>query len=126
MGCAASVACENAKLHQFQSSTCRRWGHTNTHSNPLKYIGAFGGKLTRHLHVAAAAALGAVATNRPCRLALELKDDMRMTGGRFPTLMRYRLRCTPDGKISALLIDVYMGQSMIISDFAVCHRPLNH
>jgi len=44
--------------------------------------GAFGGKLTRATHVAAAAALGAVRLRRPCRMTLDLQQDMQMTGGR--------------------------------------------
>ena len=119
-GTGATITCSTQNLLAVKQAVAEVLGVTQnlvrvkqTHAG-----GAFGGKLTRCNHVAAAAALGAARTHRPCRLVLDLATDMQLTGSRFPTLMRYKLRCLPSGKITALVVDVYMAQSKVISDFA--------
>jgi len=65
--------------------------------------GAFGGKLTRGHHVAAAASLAAVKLRRPVRMTLELPQDMVLTGGRELARHDYEARIDSDtGEVLAL------------------------
>ncbi len=69
--------------------------------------GAFGGKETQAAPPAAMAALAAVKTGRPCRIALSKDDDMRYTGKRHPFQSRWLVGFDDAGKIAALSIDLY-------------------
>lgn len=69
--------------------------------------GAFGGKETQAAAPAAMAALAAVKTRRPCRIALSKDDDMQCTGKRHPYQSRWSAGFDSSGLITALSIDLY-------------------
>src|SRR5689334_1402229 len=84
--------------------------------------GGFGGKETRSIFVSCAAAVAAKKLKRPIRLALDrddvrplsalmlavlLKQDMLLTGGRHPFLGKYKVGFNKDGTIQALDIKLY-------------------
>jgi xanthine dehydrogenase molybdopterin-binding subunit B/xanthine dehydrogenase iron-sulfur cluster and FAD-binding subunit A len=89
--------------------------------------GGFGGKLTRHLHVACSAAVAAQKTNRPVRFALNRNDDVRMTGGRHELEFEYEAGFNADGKVVALKIEAFLngGCSPDLSDFCVMSMAKN-
>lgn len=89
--------------------------------------GAFGGKETQAAAPAAMAALAAVKTRRPCRIALGKDDDMRCTGKRHPFQSRWSVGFDSSGKISALAMDLYSnaGCSCDVSP-AIMERAMLH
>lgn len=66
--------------------------------------GSFGGKDTRGLHVAGAAAVAAKKMNRPVRMVLNRNVDTVMCGGRHHCSTDYEVGFTSDGKITALKV----------------------
>lgn len=64
--------------------------------------GGYGCKNTKSAHVAAAAAVAALATQKPVRVVLPLETNMRMIGKRPDTLTRYAVKVTPAGDIISL------------------------
>ncbi len=75
--------------------TCRRMG------------GGFGGKETQAAGPAAMAALAASTLNRPARIVLDRDTDMATTGKRHPFKAFYKVGFSSDGKITALLLDLF-------------------
>jgi xanthine dehydrogenase large subunit len=73
----------------------------------LRMGGAFGGKETQANLWAAVAALAAKKVQRPVLVRLTRQQDMTMTGKRHPFLGRYRVGFAADGKLSALLLELY-------------------
>ena len=71
--------------------------------------GGFGGKEAKTNYYATAAALAAYHTRRPVSLILDRATDMQATGKRHPMLTRYKVGCTPDGKIQACDIQLYFN-----------------
>ena len=69
--------------------------------------GGFGGKECQATHPAAMAALVALKTKRPARIAFNKDDDMIVTGGRHPFQNRYQVGFSRDGLITALKVDLY-------------------
>ena len=69
--------------------------------------GGFGGKETQAAQPACMAALVAMKTGRPARLAYTKDDDMRWTGKRHPFESHYRVGFTRDGRITALDVELY-------------------
>ena len=63
--------------------------------------GGFGGKEEQATPWAALAALGAVATGRPVRVAPDRRDDMRITGKRHPYTADFRLGLDAAGRFVA-------------------------
>ena len=63
--------------------------------------GGFGGKEEQATPWAALAALGAVATGRPIRVAPDRRDDMRITGKRHPYTADFRLGLDAEGSFVA-------------------------
>jgi xanthine dehydrogenase large subunit len=61
--------------------------------------GGFGGKESQASPYAAYAALGVLATGRPCRCWLHRDQDMAQTGKRHPFLARWRAAFANDGSI---------------------------
>lgn len=59
--------------------------------------GGFGGKSSRSMPIAAAAAVAANAVKRPVRLVLNRNDDFRMIGGRSEMLATYDIGFDDDG-----------------------------
>jgi xanthine dehydrogenase large subunit len=89
--------------------------------------GAFGGKETQAAGPAAMAALAAVKTRRPCRLALSKDVDMCCTGKRHPFQSRWSVGFDSAGRITALSLDLYAnaGYACDVSP-AILERAMLH
>jgi len=89
--------------------------------------GAFGGKETQAAAPAAMAALAAVKTGRPCRIALSKDDDMRCTGKRHPFQSRWSVGFDSSGRITALSLELFAnaGCSCDVSP-AILERAMLH
>jgi xanthine dehydrogenase large subunit len=73
----------------------------------LRMGGAFGGKEVQANAWAALAALAARKLRRPVRVRLTRRQDMVMTGKRHPFLARYDAGFDGDGRLRALLLELY-------------------
>ncbi|KAL4424396.1 hypothetical protein ABPG77_005639 [Micractinium sp. CCAP 211/92] len=69
--------------------------------------GGFGGKATRNLPVAVAAAVAAAKTGRPVRLEQSRATDMRLSAGRCEVLAEYDVGFTSEGTIQGLSLRVF-------------------
>ncbi len=89
--------------------------------------GGFGGKETRSIFIAAAAAVAAQRFRRPVRVLLDRDVDMALTGGRHPFLGRYKVGASKDGRINALSLELYSNAgcsydlSLPVMDRALFH-----
>jgi xanthine dehydrogenase large subunit len=83
----------------------------------LRMGGAFGGKETQANTWAAIAALAATKLQRPVLVRLTRAQDMTMTGKRHPFLARFRAGFSAEGRLSALLVDLFSdgGYSLDLS-----------
>ena len=89
--------------------------------------GGFGGKECQATHPAAMAALVAMKTKRPARIAYEKDDDMMITGGRHPFQNDWKVAFTSDGMITALQVDIYSdGGAFADLSPAVMGRAMTH
>ena len=89
--------------------------------------GGFGGKECQATHPAAMAALVAMKTKRPARLAYEKDDDMKITGGRHPFQNDWKVAFTSEGVITALKVDLYSdGGAYADLSPAVMGRAMTH
>jgi len=89
--------------------------------------GGFGGKECQATHPAAMAALVAMKTKRPARIAYEKDDDMKITGGRHPFQNDWKVAFTRDGVITALKVDIYSdGGAYADLSPAVMGRAMTH
>eukprot|EP00884_Botryococcus_braunii_P010388 jgi/Botrbrau1/19350/Bobra.0073s0075.1 len=81
--------------------------------------GGFGGKSSRSMPIAAAAAVAANAVKRPVRLVLNRNDDFRMIGGRSEMSATYDIGFDDDGVITAVIAHAYVqaGAFHEISEF---------
>ena len=68
--------------------------------------GGFGGKESKAMMIAVAAAAAAVKLNRPVRCMLDRDEDMVMTGGRHPFLSKYKVAIDDQCKILGALIKI--------------------
>jgi xanthine dehydrogenase large subunit len=93
----------------------------------LRMGGAFGGKETQANTWAAVAAIGASKLKRPVRVRLTRQQDMTMTGKRHPFLARFRVGATREGKLLAVVIQLFSdgGYSLDLS-FPVLSRAMFH
>jgi len=79
--------------------------------------GGFGGKISRHMAVAAAAAVAATKLRAPVLVQNERLDDLVMTGGREEMIAQYEAAFDGDGNLSALRMELpcnmgwYAGES---------------
>jgi len=89
--------------------------------------GAFGGKEDQATAWAALAALAARALNRPVKLVLERREDMRFTGKRHPYSTDFRIGLDGEGRILAYEATFYQnaGASADLST-AILERTLFH
>lgn len=89
--------------------------------------GAFGGKETRSVALAAVMALAARKTSRPVRCMLDRDEDMLISGQRHPFLGKWKVGLSKEGKILALKLRMYNngGWSQDLSG-AVLERSLFH
>ncbi|XP_034992742.2 aldehyde oxidase isoform X1 [Zootoca vivipara] len=92
--------------------------------------GAFGGKLLKTSLLACVAAVAAKKTGHAVRCVLDRSTDMLITGGRHPTIGKYKVGFMSDGRIMALDIKLYMNggcttdDSVLVSE--VMLLKLNH
>ena len=89
--------------------------------------GGFGGKESQATGPGCLAAVAAAHLGRPVKVWLSRDDDVQMTGGRHPFLTHYRAGFDVDGKIVALVADLYCdgGWSLDLS-FPILDRALMH
>lgn len=64
--------------------------------------GGFGGKITRQVQIACAAAVGSFLSKRPVRLIMKMEDNMRAIGKRFSSMSDYVADVDENGKIQKL------------------------
>jgi len=83
--------------------------------------GAFGGKLTRGIHVACAAALCAWKTGRNVKLTLDRNTDMKLVGGRHFMKSEWDVVCDREGRMEGLKHVVHMeaGHSPDLTGFVM-------
>ena len=67
--------------------------------------GAYGGKITRSVFPACAAAVGSQLLDRPVRVAFDLKHSMEIVGKRNPFYAKYKVGYDQSGKILGVIID---------------------
>lgn len=81
--------------------------------------GAFGGKHVHSAHVCSMAAVCAVASGAPVRLALDRNQDMKMVGGREEARSEYDVAFDDEGRITACVIHSWLnsGFSKTLSFF---------
>ncbi|PSC73608.1 indole-3-acetaldehyde oxidase-like [Micractinium conductrix] len=91
-----AVATALGKRHHEVEAVCRRVG------------GAFGGKCTRNLPVAVAAALAAAKTGRAVRFVQDRQTDMRLMGGHCEALAEFDCGFTEEGEIQSLSLEVFL------------------
>ncbi|XP_066155943.1 xanthine dehydrogenase isoform X1 [Euwallacea fornicatus] len=103
-----------------------------THQNKLyckvkRLGGGFGGKESKAVMLALPAVVAARKFGRPIRCMLDRDEDMVMTGGRHPCLMKYKVAFNDDGKILGCEAEIYLnaGYSVDLS-MGVCERALAH
>ncbi|XP_060529120.1 xanthine dehydrogenase isoform X2 [Cylas formicarius] len=89
--------------------------------------GGFGGKESKAAMVAIPVAIAAKKFRRPIRCMLDRDEDMLMTGGRHPFLMKYKAAFDDTGKILGCDVHLYLngGYSTDLST-GVCERALLH
>jgi xanthine dehydrogenase molybdopterin-binding subunit B len=68
--------------------------------------GGFGGKISRHMAVAGAAAVAAAALRAPVMVCNERVDDLVMTGGREEMIAEYDAAYGADGVVHALRMEL--------------------
>ena len=73
----------------------------------LRMGGAFGGKETQANTWAAAAAIASNKLGRPVLVRLTRAQDMTMTGKRHPFLGRFRVGFDAEGRLQALLVELF-------------------
>jgi xanthine dehydrogenase large subunit len=83
----------------------------------LRMGGAFGGKETQANIWAAVAAVAATKLRRPVLVRLTRAQDMSMTGKRHPFFARFQVGFSREGKLSALLVELFSdgGYSLDLS-----------
>ena len=73
-----------------------------------KHIGGgFGGKGSRAVIVACAAAVGSALVNKPVRVALDLNTNMRCGSKRYPQMFKYTVGFEENGKINGIKVNWY-------------------
>eukprot|EP00928_Gymnodinium_smaydae_P035496 TRINITY_DN24975_c0_g1_i2.p1 TRINITY_DN24975_c0_g1~~TRINITY_DN24975_c0_g1_i2.p1 ORF type:complete len:1469 (+),score=387.34 TRINITY_DN24975_c0_g1_i2:70-4476(+) len=81
--------------------------------------GGFGGKLSRQLICAGAAAVAARRLRRPVRMQLDRSDDMEMCGGREPIDFEYSVTFDAStGRVQSLDMDIYLDGGWFYGDAA--------
>jgi xanthine dehydrogenase large subunit len=89
--------------------------------------GGFGGKESQGAPYAAYAALVATKLKRPARVVLTKDDDMIMTGKRNPFEIFYKVGFNPEGKIQALVAELYSdGGAYADLSTAIMERAMLH
>lgn len=114
-----------------------RWSHFDISSSPFEMLqvtvvcrrigGAFGGKASRALPVAAAAAVAAVSLGRPVRLVLNRNEDFRQNAGECvrPRLLLCPVRLRPNVVLYVCLAAMAFGHLTALSCSMDCSKA-NH
>lgn len=89
--------------------------------------GGFGGKETQAAGVACLCAVAARMTNRPVKMRLARRDDMRITGKRHPFYVRYNIGVDNEGRFCGVKIDLAAncGYSLDLSG-SIVDRAMFH
>ena len=89
--------------------------------------GGFGGKETRCVPYALAAAFAAFKTKKVVRFMLDREQDMVSSGTRHPTLCRYKIGYDGLGRMLALEAEIYLNAGYTADlSFAVLEKALTH
>uniref|UniRef100_A0A8D0L1Z4 Aldehyde oxidase n=1 Tax=Sphenodon punctatus TaxID=8508 RepID=A0A8D0L1Z4_SPHPU len=92
--------------------------------------GAFGGKLMKASLLSCIAAVAANKTGHAVRFILDRGNDMLITGGRHPTIGKYKVGFMNDGRILAVDVSYYFNggctpeDSILVWIFCVCKTNL--
>eukprot|EP00271_Cylindrocystis_brebissonii_P015376 TRINITY_DN3802_c0_g1_i1.p1 TRINITY_DN3802_c0_g1~~TRINITY_DN3802_c0_g1_i1.p1 ORF type:complete len:1384 (-),score=303.69 TRINITY_DN3802_c0_g1_i1:1396-5484(-) len=89
--------------------------------------GGFGGKETRSVLCAQAAAVAAWHLKKPVKIVLDRDTDMAITGQRHPFLGKYKVGFTSEGKVLALDLELFnnAGNSLDLSH-SILERAMFH
>jgi len=89
--------------------------------------GGFGGKESRSVPLSSILALAAQKTRRPVRYMLTREEDMITSGQRHPFMGRWKVGVNKDGKIQALVLDIFNNGGWCWDlSAAVCERAMSH
>lgn len=96
-------------------------------NNAITWYLGFGGKETRSVFIACAAAIAAHHLNQPISINIERDVDMSITGQRHAFYFKYRAGVNSDGSLTFLDAKIYSngGYSLDLSQ-AVADRALFH
>lgn len=108
-----------------QSTDCVQISVAGALGKPQNYInvhvprlgGSFGGKFFLSNHVAVGTAIAAYSLGRPVRVTHSLSNTMKHGGKRFGVLAKYKVGCSEDGKLNAIILDIYMDNGATNSLF---------
>eukprot|EP00039_Didymoeca_costata_P013650 m.211254 g.211254 ORF g.211254 m.211254 type:complete len:1324 (+) comp15833_c0_seq4:23-3994(+) len=78
--------------------------------------GAYGGKISNSLPVAAACSIASRIANRPISCVLDINTNMKMMGKRHPFLCNYTIGCDADGKLQAVQLDYFANGGAYSTD----------
>jgi len=128
-----SILCSTQAVDKTQKLICRVLGlpAAKVVAKCRRMGGGFGGKETRTVFPAAAAAAAAHALNLPVRLCLRRDVDMGMSGGRHPFVAKYTAAARPDTgegpKLAAFKVQLYSnGGATLDLSGPVMDRALLH
>lgn len=83
--------------------------------------GAYGARITRVNHVAAACALACYVTKRPVRMRMDLNTNMDLMGLREPYKATYKVGVTNDGKLNGIDMNLYADCGSSSNDLDVSY-----
>jgi len=103
------VYCTSQDVTAVQSAVASCLNLRNCQVNVIvrRLGGAYGGKISRATHVAAACAIAASALNKPVRIQLDLATNMTMVGGRLPYYCKYKAGVDEKGLLLAVDMSIY-------------------
>lgn len=101
---ASKCSQRHAPLHQLHVEA---W--SPVHAVTKRLGGGFGGKASRSMPVAAAAALAASMFGAPVCYSLSRSDDFAQNAGRCAGRVRYDVGFSPSGKVVAIKAEVRAG-----------------
>ncbi|XP_037081125.1 xanthine dehydrogenase-like [Pollicipes pollicipes] len=97
---------KNSKLKGETVEALMTVTYCKINSEVRRLGGAYGGKITNPMPIAAAAALAAVRLNKPVRIVLDIETNIAMCSGRMPYLVSYEAGFDDTGKIHGLKMHV--------------------
>ncbi|XP_055334051.1 uncharacterized protein LOC129585412 [Paramacrobiotus metropolitanus] len=108
-------------VDSVQDGVAQVLGMTKSRVNvQVKRIGgSYGAKITRSNIIASGCALAAYLVNRPVKFHMNLWDNNRAIGKRFPYLTNYQAGFDNNGKLMGVILDVYGNIGAQANDSAV-------